>query len=109
MTGNCYVCGTHRPGEQTTTHAQCVSELRTHHAQQVKLVEEKAAMLSVILVEAQQENERLREALTDILRYCSEPIEQTHDLVEKDIFAKARAALEEKPAPAGDREWNDGH
>ena len=38
---------------------------------------------------------KLKEALADILRYCSEPIEETHELLEKDIFAKARSVLNE--------------
>lgn len=35
----------------------------------------------------------LLSALTDLLRYCSEPIYETTDLLEKDIFKKARAAI----------------
>jgi hypothetical protein len=36
----------------------------------------------------------LLEALRNVLRYCQEPIENTHDLVAgDDIFEKARAAI----------------
>jgi hypothetical protein len=84
-------------------HAECPTNARIGNTQckveRREMIAENAGLRAqgqgaiAALRGARDENARLRDALTALLRYCSLPIEDTHYLLDMDIFAKARAAL----------------